>query len=359
VNLSAAAILLVPIRSQAPGTPPVVNEVVHRQTQKLEKNFEDLRSMQIEQQDPELEKLLQELQSTLEEMKEPGVDPKEAMAKLSEMESALIEMQAQLNDPQAAAQLEKVGQALTLSPEMAQAGHALSKGDLDKAAEQLAKLDMPELDRQTEKSILEKLEQAKSQADSKKSSKQEKAENQIDRATDQMRQGLGQGNRSKFNEGAKGLSNETKKLSKRKKLSSLLKKQCESLSECKSECENECQSESTAKSSNPDNQAGKSAGDKAPGEKTSALTANQQMKLNGQDTGLGQSDTDTEKSDPQQEESLRAYRAQAEKFQSLSETALESESIPMGHRQTIRKYFESIRPTNEQVDRIKDKLKDQ
>jgi hypothetical protein len=131
------------------------------------------------------------------------------------------------------------------------------------------------------------------------------------------------------------------------------------LSECKSECENECQSESTAKSSNPDNQAGKSAGDKAPGEKTSALTANQQMKLNGQDTGLGQSDTDTEKSDPQQEESLRAYRAQAEKFQSLSETALESESIPMGHRQTIRKYFESIRPTNEQVDRIKDKLKDQ
>jgi len=149
---------------------------------------------------------LQELQSVLQEMKEPGVDPKEAMAKLSEMESALMDMQTQLKDPESLSQMEKVGEALALSPAMAQAGNALAKGEMDKAAEQLAKLEMPELDRQTEKAMLEKLEQAKSQQNKNESVTQKKPENNIDKAAEQMCQGVSQGNRSKFSEGAKGLS---------------------------------------------------------------------------------------------------------------------------------------------------------
>jgi hypothetical protein len=124
------------------------------------------------------------------------------------------------------------------------------------------------------------------------------------------------------------------------------------LGECKSECEGECQSQSESKSNKPSNKAGKSSGDKTPGDKTLALSAKQEMKLKGQETGQGESDVETEKSNAQEEETLRAYREQAQKFESLSESALETESIPMGHRQTIRKYFELIRPTNEQIDRV-------
>ncbi len=352
VNLCAAAILLVPIRSEDRPAPPTINEVVHRQADVVQESLEDLRRLQEEQKDPELEKLLQELQSVLQEMKEPGVDPKEAMAKLSEMESALLEMQTQLKDPESLAQMEMVGQALALSPAMAQAGNALAKGDMDKAAEQLAKLEMPELDRQTEKSVLEKLEQAKNQAEKKDGASPKKPENQISKAAEQMSQGLSQGNKSKFSEGSKSLSGEAKKLSNKKKLSDLLKKQCQCLGECKSECEGECQSQSESKSNKPSNKAGKSSGDKTPGDKTLALSAKQEMKLKGQETGQGESDVETEKSNAQEEETLRAYREQAQKFESLSESALETESIPMGHRQTIRKYFELIRPTNEQIDRV-------
>jgi hypothetical protein len=357
VNLCAAAILLVPVRNETSLATPVINEVVNRQAGKVQENLQELRTIQEEQKDPELEKLLQELQSVLQEMKEPGVDPKEAMAKLSEMESALMDMQTQLKDPESLAQMEKVGEALALSPAMAQAGNALAKGEMEKAAEQLAKLEMPELDRQTEKAMLEKLEQAKSQPNKSDGASQKKPENNVDKAAEQMSQGLTQGNRSKFSEGAKGLSGEAKKLSNKKKLSDLLKKQSQCLSECKSECEGECQSQSDSKSNKPSNKAGKASGDKTPGEKTLALSAKQQMKLKGQETGQGQSDIETEKSNPQEEESLRAYREQAEKFESLSESALETESIPMGHRQTIRKYFESIRPSSEQVDQVKDKAK--
>jgi hypothetical protein len=357
VNLCAAAILLVPVRNETSLATPVINEVVNRQAGKVQENLQELRTIQEEQKDPELEKLLQELQSVLQEMKEPGVDPKEAMAKLSEMESALMDMQTQLKDPESLAQMEKVGEALALSPAMAQAGNALAKGEMEKAAEQLAKLEMPELDRQTEKAMLEKLEQAKSQPNKSDGASQKKPENNVDKAAEQMSQGLTQGNRSKFSEGAKGLSGEAKKLSNKKKLSDLLKKQSQCLSECKSECEGECQSQSESKSNKPGNKAGKSSGDKTPGDKTQQLAAKQQMKIKGQETGQGQSDIETEKSNPQEEESLRAYREQAEKFESLSESALETESIPMGHRQTIRKYFESIRPSSEQVDQVKDKAK--
>lgn len=353
LNLCAAAILLVPIRSESPIAPLAIHEVVNRQADKVKESLEDLLAIQEEQKDPELEKLLQELQSVLQEMKEPGVDPKEAMAKLSEMESALMDMQAQLKDPESLAQMEKVGEALALSPAMAQAGNALAKGDMDKAAEQLAKLEIPELDRQTEKAITEKLEQARSQPNKNDNASQKKPENQIDKAAEQMSQGLSQGNRSKFGDGAKSLSGEAKKLANKKKLTDLLKKQCQCLNECKSECEGECQSQSDSKGNKPGNKAGKSAGDKTPGDKTLALSAKEQMKLKGQETGQGQSDIETEKSNPQEEESIRAYREQAQKFESLSESALETESIPMGHRQTIRKYFESIRPSSDQVDQIK------
>lgn len=355
VNACAAVILLVPIQSELPIAPPVVNEVVNRQADKVTESLEELRAIQEEQKDPELEKLLQELQSVLKEMKEPGVDPKEAMAKLSEMEASLMEMQTQLKDTDSMAKMESVGQALALSPEMAQAGNALAKGDMEKAAEQLAKLEMPDMDRQTEKAILEKLEQAKSQQDKNNASSQKKAESNIDKAAEQMAQGLSQGNRSKFSDGAKGLSGEAKKMANKKKLSDLLKKQCQCLSECKSECEGECQSQSEAKSNKPGNKAGKAAGDKTPGDKTMALAANQKMNLKGQESGQGESDIETEKSDPQEEETLRAYREQIEKFESLSESALESESIPMGHRQTIRKYFELIRPSSSEVDQVKEK----
>jgi hypothetical protein len=357
VNLCAAAILLVPVRSENLIATPTINEVVNRQADKVQESLQELRAIQEEQKDPELEKLLQELQSVLQEMKEPGVDPKEAMAKLSEMESALMDMQTQLKDPESLAQMEKVGEALALSPAMAQAGNALAKGEMDKAAEQLAKLEMPELDRQTEKAMLEKLEQAKSQPNKNDGASQKKPENNIDKAAEQMCQGVSQGNRSKFSDGAKSLSSEAKKLSNKKKLSDLLKKQSQCLSECKSECEGECQSQSESKSNKPGNKAGKSSGDKTPGDKTLQLAAKQQMKLKGQETGQGQSDIETEKSNPQEEESLRAYREQVEKFESLSESALETESIPMGHRQTIRKYFESIRPSSDQVDQVKDKTK--
>ena len=46
-------------------------------------------------------------------------------------------------------------------------------------------------------------------------------------------------------------------------------------------------------------------------------------------------------------EASREYREKYAQYRRLNEAVMESEALPLGHRQTIRKYFESIRPQSE------------
>ena len=56
--------------------------------------------------------MLKDLAKQLTELKEPGLDPKEALARLSEMEAALQEMQKQVGEASIEAELQEVGDAL-------------------------------------------------------------------------------------------------------------------------------------------------------------------------------------------------------------------------------------------------------
>ncbi|MEZ6039066.1 MAG: hypothetical protein R3C20_01075 [Planctomycetaceae bacterium] len=313
------------------------NALIEKQSDRLEEELEQLKQLKEEVDNPELEQLVNDLQQMIEQLREPGLDPKEALAKLSEMEASLQEAQQQLDDPQTAADLQQIGEALSLSDAMATAGEALSKGELEKAAEQLEQLEMPKLDRKTEKAVTEKLDklQQSSQDGQPKSKTQD--------AASQVSQGLSQGNRSQFQDGMKGLAGEARKRGRRKKLSNLLKKQCQCLSECKSECESECRNQAESKKKGG-SKAGTASSGNDPGEKTAKLKTNPEMNIKGQESANGDSEIENVAGDPQEQEAVRAYRDKASDYEAMSESVLESESIPLGHRQTIRKYFEMIRP---------------
>ncbi len=350
VSLAVAAILLA-IISGPPAdvtAAEVRNTVVERQALRVEDGLEELKALQEERQDLELDELVKDLQLLMEQLKEPGIDPKEALAKLSEMEASLQEMQQKIDDPQTAAELQQIGDALSLSDAMAMAGQSLSKGELEKAADELEKLEMPELDRKTEKAVteqLDKLNQDSGDGNQKKS---------VQEAASQISEGLSNGNRAKFSDGMKGLASEARKQGQRKKLSDLLKKQCKCLGECKSECESECRSQSMGNKKGG-NKAGSAASGNEAGDKTAKLKTQPQMNLKGQESSQGDVDTETEASDEQQQAAVRAYREKAEEYEALSESVLDSESIPLGHRQTIRKYFEMIRPSGTETDAVNEK----
>ena len=42
----------------------------------------------------------------------------------------------------------------------------------------------------------------------------------------------------------------------------------------------------------------------------------------------------------------REYQQKYNEFRKMTEAVLDSEPLPLGHRQTVRRYFESIRPQN-------------
>ena len=324
---------------------PVVNSVVASQASKVELALEELREFNEEEADPEIEEIIKELSSKIAELKEAGVDPKEALAKFSEMEAALLQKQEQIETSSVEQKLQKVGEALSLAKPMQAAGEAMANGDMEKAAEALKELDLPELDRKTEKAVQEKL------AELKKNDGGGKAGKKMREAVKKISDGMSSGKKSKFCEGCEGLASECKKQGRRKKLTDLLKKQCRCLSECKGECECECKSAGQCNKKGGNNW-GLAKSDNQAGDKTTQLKSGPTMDIKGQESDSGDIDVETIESAEQKQEAVREYRKQAKKYEQISESVLSEEAIPLGHRQTIRRYFEMIRPTGEETDSV-------
>lgn len=325
------------------------NEVVAEQAAQASESLEELKQFQEEHQDADLDKMLKEMNQQLKVLADPGTTPKEALAKLSEMEASLQEMQRQLNDPAAESQLKDIGEALSLAEPTAAAGAALSKGDMQKAAEELSQMTKPQLDRKTEKAVKEKLEQAQQKAGEHNQTKD------IQKSLEKMTRGLSDSDKGQFEEGAKALAEECKQQGKKQELSELLKKQSQFLGECKAECESE--SRNLAQGSRKGgNKAGKGSTGMA-GSKTALQKTGNELKLTGQDSGQGDVDKETMTGEMEEQESVRQYREKSGQYEALSESALESESIPLGQRQTIRRYFELIRPQGSEADAVQEETR--
>lgn len=324
----------------------VINSVISEQASKAELALEELKDFNKEQIDPELEEIIKELSGTIEELKKPGVDPKEALAKFSEMEAALQQKQEQLESSSTEQALREVGEAIALAHPMQAAGEAMANGKMDKAAEELEKMEMPELDRKTEKAVQGKLAEFGENEDGKAGKK-------VREAIKKFSEGMRGGKRSKFREGVEGLAGECKKQGRRKRLKDLLKKQCRCLGDCKGECEGECEKAGSSNKKGGENWGlGKSTNE--PGDKTSKLKTGPQMDIKGQESDSGEIDVETIESAEQKQEAVRQYQKNAKKYEQLSESVLSEEAIPLGHRQTIRRYFEMIRPSGAETDAVKD-----
>ena len=321
-------------------------QVVVAQAERVTEELKALEQFAKEEQNKDLEKLVKEMKELTEEMKKPGVDIREALAKLSEMQAALQAEQAKLQAGDSDANFKAVGEALALAEPLAEAGKALAAGEHDKAAEKLANAELPQLDRQTEKAIKEKLEQAAKKMENG-------PQGELSDAAAKMAAGVSDQDASKFKEGAAKLAGEAQKQSKRKKLSDLLRKQCNCLSECKGECESECKSEAQSKKPGG-TKAGLAKSGGELGDKTVNLGAKQEQRLTGKHSDTGDTEVETTNTPEGKQDAQREYRQNYAKYKKLSDSVLDSEPIPLGHRQTIRKYFESIRPNGEETDKTID-----
>ncbi len=325
-------------------TNPVVAEilssdVVVAQVERIEESLKELREFDAEDISPELDTLLQELAGRLKELRQPGVDSHEALALLSQMETSLWNQQRQIKSLNTEAQLMAIGEALSLSDDMQVAGKAMIQGDLTRAAEVLSTMEMPDMDRPTRKAITRELNGLRQDAKLEASRK-------LQDAAAQTVQGLSQSNSDRFCEGMEGLASECRKQGLRKKLSHLLHKQYRIVGESKTASASDLAASASSNSRGGETPGLGKSGNQ-PGVETSRLKTDNQMKITGQQSAEGDVDVETITTPEAAQEAVRRYQQQSAEYDRLTESVLESESIPPGHRRTIRRYFELIRPQSD------------
>ncbi len=340
-SVLALVLLFWPRPASVQAQPAQPLDAVLAAAQDAEESLEDLEQAARKENDPKLTELVQKLNETIEEMKLPGVDAKEALAKLSEMQAAITAQQAQYNVGLVDAQMDALGEALGSSQALDGAGQALKQGQYEKAADQLESAD-PKFDRKEARALKEKLAQvAKSMEDGSLTD--------LSAATTELAESLDDGAAA---QGAlKKLGNLARAQGRRKKINDLLTSQCRSLSECKGKCQ--CDKNSTAqlrlrkKSDKPSSKWGMGTSGNTDGDRTKLEAARQREQVTGE-MGEGASETETAHMPEGRQTAGRAYRDQYQKYRRMTEAALNSEPIPLGHRQTIRRYFELIRPDGDE-----------
>jgi hypothetical protein len=340
----AVVLALVPLKQdEVAASPSTPDENIVAQADEIADSLKELEEELNKDVDPELEQLLKELKQKAEELKEPGVDVKEALAKISEMQAAIQSAQSQASLEQVDQQLQEIGEAMASAKALEGAGQALAEGKYDKAAKELAELDDIELDRNEARNTAEKLKKAAKRA------KGDAGDGSISDASNELAEGIEEGDSDKVKGAAKKLGDKAKGQARKKKISDLLNAELASLCECKGNC----QKNSTAKgkkkekSLNPSQVYGMSESGNIDGDATNLAANLNKEQVTGQ-AGEGESEFETSSSSEGRQEAQRGYKDVYQKYKKMSDAVLESENIPLGHRQTIRKYFESIRPQQDE-----------
>ncbi len=290
----------------------------------------------------ELHSLVQKLVEKIEEMKQPGVDVKEALAKLSEMQASIAAQQAMYNVGMVDAQMNALGEAMASTQALESAGQALQQQKFEKAADALEQAD-PKFDRKEAKNLKEKLKKAAlAQGDA--------GLGELSETTAEMADSLE--NAAAFQDSARKLGKLARSHGRRKQISDLLTLATGNLSECKSNCQKNggAKVRLRAKSTRPSSTWGRGISGNVDGEKTKLGSEHKRDQVQGQ-ADEGPSEVETTRSPEGRQLASRSYQETYARYRRKTEAALNSEPIPLGHRQTIRRYFELIRPQNDEVDK--------
>ncbi len=322
----------------------LLQQVVADQAKTLEETMlEDVREMADKQQDPELDKLLKELEEQVEELKAPEVDQREALAKLSEMQAALASAMEKLDLQKVDAQLQELAEAMQPAESLQSVSESLKNGKYDKAAEQLEKVDLSKLNRKERDAVNSNLK--------KLNKKLEGGEpGELSDGVKEMQEGLEEENESKCKNGQCKAASACKKQGVKKSIKECLSCQLNRLSECKCNCQNPSDKvcNNVAKSKEPSAKAGAGASNEPTGLEKTQLDSNRQRDNITGVQGDGPSERETSNAPEGEQKAARSYSERYTEFRKQMEEVLDNEPLPLGHRETVRKYFESIRPSNEE-----------
>jgi hypothetical protein len=305
---------------------------------KLSETTQDLEDEKSDQEKQGLKELLQKLMQKVEEMNQPGTDEKEALAKLSEMQADVQALANELNIAALDGQLSSLGTALAASAAFEGAGKALQDGKLEKAAKELEKIEEVKLTQKEAKALEEKLKQISKRMG-------EAGQGSMSDAVSELADSLKGGN-GKVGKATRSIAKKVNNAVKRRKANDLLLAQIEDLKEGKCNCNGGARVRAPQKSNSPSSNWGRGISGNIDGEKTKLNSKRTDQQITGTPGSEGDSDVETTATPEARQQASREYKEKYQKFKKESQAVLDSEPIPLGHRQMVKKYFELIRPSN-------------
>ncbi len=312
-------------------------------TKAITETIQDLDDEQSKEDKKAADELKDKLAKKTEELTQDGTDEKEALAKLSEMMAAWQSFANELNVAALEGQMSSLGTALAASQAFEGAGKALMEGKLEKAVKELEKLDDAKLTPKEEKALEEKLKQlAKQMGDAGQGS--------LSDAVSELAESL-KGGKGKIGNAAKNLAKKLNNSVKRRKAADLALAQIEDLKEAKCQCQSNggARIKQPSKSNDPSSNWGRGISGNTDGEKTKLGGKRNEVQVSGTPGAEGDSEIETTATPEARERASREYKERYEKFKKVSEAVVDAEPIPLGFRQMVKTYFETIRPSNSEA----------
>lgn len=352
-------------RAMSVQTPSIV-----RAATQIEKQTGALESLAAESDSPELAELAEKFRRLQKELRAPEIGRRQALASISELQRSLREQHLQFDVIRSGEQLQSLGQALTAWPELAAAAASLEAGQFDNAAAQFDR----RADAGSRKSALAgdaATEAAKRLAEVAEAM-QNAGHSELAAAAAQIADDAVRNTKSADPEQLRKLAAEIRRHDRLQKIAKVLQQHDQQLNDVRStaadadpgKSQELARQPSESTSADPGNarrngassesgrsgagSGGRNAGAASVGNidgRVTQLESQRQIaRLTGQVSQDGDRETRTILSTDATAEVQRAAQKILGDYERQSETAIESEMIPTAHRETIRRYFELLRP---------------
>lgn len=305
--------------------------------------------------DPDLQDLVKRLGEDLKQMEQPRTDARSALSRISEMQQKMREMVRELNTAEMDAQLSDVAEALDQAESLRPAADALKAESFDKAADALESASAENLEKAESEPLGDKLAQSAEKA-------RERGLDKLAETLENMATAGKSMNKEQLQQSSQRLADQVRRHDLTRKVSQLLESKSEALSHSKRNLAAQSNSEgngssadatgmnlakgkSNRKSEGASQKAGSKSAGNIHGEKSQRVGELQMARLNGKLGDQGDSLTEKMRITESDQQASRLARETYAEYRKMSEAVLQSEPIPYGQRNTIRRYFELIRPT--------------
>ncbi len=314
----------------------------------LLKTIEEAKKEADQTEDQELKKILEEIEKRTQELKKPEIVPKEALKRMTELAALLKTKVNPLKIAQQEELMKGLGQEFIGNPILNDFGQQLKRGDYDKAAEKLDKVakDVPKFEQEKKQNLSDELKRA---GKTLKDTDLEGLGGQLAGAGEAMEGNDSKGTQQKLSQASKSIRDFDLLKNRNQKLTDLLS-QCEACKAgiaacCAGKGVNPATGLTNMLSNQPSDRAGNKTSESQLGKLTSLDSTLNLEHITGVQ-GEGSSTVQTEKTSAEGQESSLSYKDAYMKYQKLSEDALTEEQIPLGYKFYVKRYFESIKPTD-------------